>query len=67
MRCAHCEAEFEPKRPTKKYCSTKCRCAAWEQRRVSMPAAEARAIRASLNAALETIYEAKATLERYGG
>jgi hypothetical protein len=30
MRCAHCEAEFAPRRSTGKYCSTRCRCAAWQ-------------------------------------
>lgn len=34
MRCAHCEAEFSPKRSTGKYCSTKCRCAAWQAERL---------------------------------
>ena len=33
MRCAHCEAEFTPKRTTGKYCSTRCRCAAWQSNR----------------------------------
>jgi len=33
MRCAHCEAEFTPKRTTGKYCSTRCRCAAWQEER----------------------------------
>jgi len=33
MRCAFCDCEFTPKRPTGKYCSTKCRCAAWKVRR----------------------------------
>lgn len=67
MRCAHSEAEFTPKRMTGKYCSTRCRCAAWGRRRVALPAAKAKAIRAKLTMILETAYEAKATLERYGG
>jgi hypothetical protein len=33
MRCAHCEAEFTPKRTTGKYCSTRCRAAAWQRQR----------------------------------
>ena len=33
MRCAFCDREFTPKRATGKYCSTKCRCAAWKARR----------------------------------
>jgi hypothetical protein len=67
MLCAFCEREFTPKRPTGKYCSTRCRCAAWQRRRVAMPAAEARAIRARLTTALEAVWDAKTTLERYGG
>jgi hypothetical protein len=45
-------------------CSDKCRAAKSRRRRVPLPAAEARAIRESLNAALEVVWEAKATLER---
>lgn len=33
MRCAFCERDFTPKRTTGKYCSTKCRCAAWQANR----------------------------------
>ncbi len=33
MRCAHCDAEFTPKRPTGKYCSPRCRSAAWQRNR----------------------------------
>jgi hypothetical protein len=33
MRCAHCDTEFTPKRTTGKYCSTWCRCAAWQATR----------------------------------
>jgi hypothetical protein len=33
MRCVHCEAEFTPKRSTGKYCSAKCRAAAWTRER----------------------------------
>jgi hypothetical protein len=33
MRCAHCEAEFTPKRITGKFCSAKCRAAAWQHKR----------------------------------
>ena len=34
MRCTHCEAEFTRKRSTGKFCSAKCRAAAWQRRRV---------------------------------
>jgi hypothetical protein len=30
MRCAHCEAEFTPRRSSGKYCSDRCRAAAWQ-------------------------------------
>jgi len=33
MRCQHCEAEFTPKQSTGEYCSTRCRCAAWQRKR----------------------------------
>ena len=33
MPCAHCEAEFTPKRTTGRFCSAKCRTAAWQARR----------------------------------
>jgi len=33
MLCAFCDREFTPKRSTGKYCSTKCRCAAWQANR----------------------------------
>lgn len=36
------------------------------RRRVLPPMAEAQAIQASLTAALEAVWEAKATLEQYG-
>jgi hypothetical protein len=31
MPCAHCEAEFTPKRTTGRFCSTKYRAAAWQE------------------------------------
>jgi hypothetical protein len=33
MRCTHCETEFTPKRTTGKFCSAKCRAAAWQRKR----------------------------------
>ena len=33
MRCAHCDGEITPKRTTGKYCSTRCRAAAWHAHR----------------------------------
>ncbi len=48
-------------------CSDKCRAAKSRRRRVPLPVTEAKAIRDSLTAALEAVWEAKAVLERYGG
>ncbi len=47
-------------------CSDKCRAAKSRQRRIPLPVAEAKAIRESLTTALEAVWEAKATLEKYG-
>jgi hypothetical protein len=33
MRCAHCEAEFTPKNVRGRFCSGKCRAAAWQRKR----------------------------------
>jgi len=33
MRCEHCEADFTPKNSRGRFCSAKCRKAAWTQRR----------------------------------
>jgi hypothetical protein len=33
MRCAHCEAEFTPKNVRGRFCSGKCRAAAWQRQR----------------------------------
>ena len=48
-------------------CSPKHRAALSRRKRIPLPVAEAREIRASLTMILEAAYEAKATLERYGG
>jgi hypothetical protein len=48
-------------------CSPKHRAALCRRKRVPLPVAEYQDIRASLTAALEAVWEAKATLERYGG
>ena len=47
-------------------CSDKCRAAKSRMRRVPLPVAEAREIRATLTIILEMAYEAKVTLEKYG-
>jgi predicted nucleic acid-binding Zn ribbon protein len=33
MWCAHCEAEFEPKNARGRFCSDRCRAAAWQRQR----------------------------------
>jgi hypothetical protein len=33
MRCAYCEAEFTPKNVRGRFCSGKCRAAAWQRNR----------------------------------
>ena len=48
-------------------CSDRCRAAKSRCRRILLPVAEAKAIRESLATALEVVWEAKNTLERYGG
>jgi hypothetical protein len=34
MRCAHCGADFTPKNSRGRFCSTRCRCAAWQAERL---------------------------------
>ena len=33
MLCAHCDAEFIPKNSRRRFCSAKCRAAAWQRKR----------------------------------
>jgi hypothetical protein len=33
MLCSHCDAEFTPKHPHGRFCSSKCRAAAWQRKR----------------------------------
>ena len=33
MQCTYCDAEFTPKRTTGKFCSARCRAAAWQANR----------------------------------
>jgi len=33
MRCEHCEADFSPKTIRGRFCSAKCRKAAWQRKR----------------------------------
>ncbi len=32
MRCEHCEADFSPKNVRGRFCSAKCRKAAWQRK-----------------------------------
>lgn len=34
MHCEHCEADFNPKNIRGRFCSAKCRKAAWQRNRV---------------------------------
>ncbi len=33
MRCEHCDGEFQPKNSRGRFCSAKCRKAAWTRKR----------------------------------
>jgi hypothetical protein len=33
MRCEHCEDDFTPKTSRRRFCSAKCRKAAWQRKR----------------------------------
>ncbi len=35
MQCAHCETDFTPKHSRRRFCSPKCRAAAWQAARKS--------------------------------
>jgi len=63
--CPVCGAPMTGRRTSA--CSDRCRAAKSRRQRVPLPVAEAKMIRESLTTALEAVWEAKATLERYGG
>ena len=63
-RCPVCGAPMLGRKTSA--CSDRCRAAKSRGRRVPLPIAEAKAIRASLATALEAVSDAKTTLERYG-
>lgn len=48
-------------------CSDKCRAALSRRKRIPVKAEEFRNVRALLKTTLESLWEAKATLEKYGG
>jgi len=56
LACAHCDAEFTPKNLRARFCSDRCRAAAWQAQR-----------RRELSLALEALDQAKRRLERICG
>ncbi len=64
--CVVCGAPLTG-RPQQKCCSARCRAAKSRRARVPIPVAEAQEMRARLTTILETAWEIKAALERYGG
>ena len=64
-RCPVCGAPMTGRKTSA--CSDKCRAAKSRKRRVPLPVTEAKEIQASLTAALNAVWDAKNTLDRYGG
>ncbi len=56
VACAHCHREFPAKNLRARFCSDKCRAAAWQDQR-----------RRELSLALEALDQAKRRLERICG
>ncbi len=54
-------------RPQQKCCSAKCRAAKSRRKRVHIPMADAKEIRASLTDALEAVWGARTMLDRHLG
>ncbi len=69
MRCAYppCGKDFTPKNSRGRFCSDKCRSAAWEEAHASVKRDEIRHLRALDKTTLESLWEAKAALDRYVG
>jgi hypothetical protein len=69
MLCAYsqCRKEFTPKNSRGRFCSGRCRSAAWEEAHTSIKREEIGNLRALFNTALESLWEAKAALEKYLG
>ena len=81
VACEWCRADFEQRNSRRRFCSARCRAAAWQARHVRMPAAEGRALRGLLKdtvqrvsaiqrdagVMLDRLWEAKAALDRYVG
>ncbi len=68
VNCQVCGAPCEERRAPRRFCSARCRAAAWQARHVRLPAAEGRGLRALLKDTLERVSEiqrdAGATLDR---
>lgn len=69
MLCAYraCGKEFTPKNSRGRFCSGRCRSAAWEEARTRIKREELGSLRALFKTALESLWEAKAKLDQYGG
>ncbi len=57
MRCTVCDKGFSPKHPRGRFCSSRCRLAAWQQRRAQAQADEKARVRMLLREALELLEE----------
>lgn len=59
MRCAVCDKGFSPKHPRGRFCSSRCRLAAWQQRRAQAQADTEAQVRMLLKEALQLLEETK--------
>lgn len=55
MRCESCGTAFEPRHPKARFCSDKCRAAAWKQGRVKVQAGRDWRVRMLLEEALRVL------------
>ena len=62
MRCQHCGGEFEAKNTRGRFCSSKCRAAAWRDREQRAKASKLAEARAYLQTATEALTEARRVL-----
>lgn len=57
MICQACGASFTPKHPRERYCSGKCRVAAWERRKTQFQDDRDRRLRYLLEEAMKVLSE----------
>ncbi len=57
MICETCGATFTPKHPRGRYCSGRCRVAAWEKRKAQARNERKRKVRGLLEEAIEVLGE----------